>query len=199
MFDFISYVITFLSWLDRFAHLECGQENPGHSLVCESRARDPALVKGGRSRQGMRAEHGPVTYQFASVRARSIRAGRPEYLSYAGETGGARLGGRRTTSGSTKGTVTGGQVLTHLIEIVGAAISQTAESTCPCANRVTVQSWSGWPASTWINSCNAGEAAIRSISKIVPTISGTSSHLPSCFKRRVPYCNYIAIIAKRPP
>ena len=184
-FDFISYVINvFLSWLNRFTHLECGQENPVHSLACESRATTPALVKGG-----------PFVYQFASVGTRSLHAGRPEYLGYAGEAGGPRLGGRRTTSGPTKGNVAVGLVLIHRNEIVGAASSQTAESTCPCANKVTVQWWSGWPASTWINSCNAGEADIRSISKIVPTITATTNHLPSCFKRRIVFitpCGFTA-------
>jgi len=76
---------------------------------------------------------------MASVRARSIRAGRSGCLRYAGDDGGARPGGRRITTGSTTTNVTGGHVSIHRIEIVGTTISQTAESTWPWANKVTVQ------------------------------------------------------------
>ena len=66
------------------------------------------------------------------------------------------------------------------IETVGvaAAISTVAESTLPCANIVTAQSWSALPASLWIISCSAGDAAIASSSRTRPMSSEARTALP---------------------
>jgi hypothetical protein len=91
-FDFISYSNKcFLSWLDRFTYLECGQEKPADSLVCESRSRGPPFAKGRRVAAVKDRGATRRWISCASKRTRTIRAGRSGCRGYAGEAGGARL------------------------------------------------------------------------------------------------------------
>ena len=65
---------------------------------------------------------------------------------------------------------------------VTAKTSTVTESTLPCANIVTAQSWSALPASLWINSCSAGHAAIASKSRTRHTNNEAMTALPCSLK-----------------
>ena len=90
----------------------------------------------------------------------------------------------------TEMTIGGGVVIET--ESVTVEISTLTESTLPCANIVTAQSWSALPASLWISSCSLGHAAIASKSRTRHTSNEAMTALPRSLKWRFTSCKTFA-------